>query len=347
MSDASFVVSCDLCAILNGISNIILCSAPLVISSAWFPPNERVMATSIGQVSNGLGIGMSFLLASQFVRPIDTTSDISTEEILILKRDILWYMYSNAIPSGIFFIMICIYFPAAPPSPPSISSGHNRLNFISGFIEIAKKPSAWIIAIGASIPQGIVIAWTAMMVVNLTHVCSNQDCLTEDWVKHLGIYVSLVSSIIAILVAKASDWMYGFLKLTTIILLFSATLVFSFLCLTSVKVIQFENLSTVKIWVIILLLLGTSFVIATMPLVMELAMEICYPAPEGVVGGWITIWFNIITVVFLSVFSIHGIGTSWMDYVLPATCLLALPFMIIIKEEYNRSNVEKEPDYNG
>ena len=29
---------------------------------------------------------------------------------------------------------------------------------------------AWAIAIGSAIPQGIVIAWTAMMVVNLTQV---------------------------------------------------------------------------------------------------------------------------------------------------------------------------------
>ena len=38
------------------------------------------------------------------------------------------------------------------------------------------------------------------------------------------------------------------------------------------------------------------------------AMELCYPATEGVVGGWISIWFNIATVVFLSLFGIPGIG---------------------------------------
>ena len=36
-----------------------------------------------------------------------------------------------------------------------------------------KNKIAWGIAIGSSIPQGIVIAWTAMMVVNLTEVVNN------------------------------------------------------------------------------------------------------------------------------------------------------------------------------
>ena len=83
-----FTISCHVCSILNGMSNIVVgsvhctvhtvmyCtvqvgSAPLAISSAWFPPEERVTATTIAQVFNGLGTGMSFLLASQLVSPTD------------------------------------------------------------------------------------------------------------------------------------------------------------------------------------------------------------------------------------------------------------------------------------
>ena len=73
-----------------------------------------------------------------------------------------------------------------------------------------------------------------------------------------------------------------------------------------------------------------------MPLAMELAMELCYPASEGVVGGFISIWFNISTVVFLSLFNIPGIGISWLDYVLPAACALAIPFILPVKVQYRR-----------
>ena len=39
--------------------------------------------------------------------------------------------------------------------------------------------------------------------------------------------------------------------------------------------------------VYLLLLLGNSLVVSSMPIAMELAMEICYPAAEGVVGDWL------------------------------------------------------------
>ena len=73
-----------------------------------------------------------------------------------------------------------------------------------------------------------------------------------------------------------------------------------------------------------------------MPLAMELAMELCYPASEGVVGGFVSIWFNISTVLFLSLFNIPNIGTSWLDYVLPLSCVLAIPFLLPVKVHYRR-----------
>ena len=37
------------------------------MSATWFPPEERVTATSIGQMFNGLGAGLGFLIARLFV----------------------------------------------------------------------------------------------------------------------------------------------------------------------------------------------------------------------------------------------------------------------------------------
>ena len=69
---------------------------------------------------------------------------------------------------------------------------------------------------------------------------------------------------------------------------------------------------------------------------MKVLMELSYPASEGVVGGFCSIWFNISTVVFLSLFDIPGIGTSWLDYVLPIACIIALPFLLPVRVSYTR-----------
>jgi len=351
ISQTVFTVSCHICSILNGISNIVVGSAPLAISAVWFPPEERVTATTIAQVFNGLGTGMSFLLASQIVRPIDDmiTNDngtVSNAELHALERDIQWYMYSNAIPAAVLFVLIIAYFPSAPQKPPSVSSYQSRLDFISGFKEVMKSPAAWLIAIGCSIPQGIVVAWTAMMVVNLTQICVGDTCLTQNWVNYLGIYATVVSTVAAILVARAADKIKGKLKEAIIVLLCLAAVVFLMLCLISIGVFQFGNILYVQISVYFLLLTGNSLVVSSMPLAMELAMEICYPAAEGVVGGWISIWFNIATVVFLSLFGIPGIGTSWLDYVLPLSCVVAIPFILPIKVEYRRMMMDLNSEEN-
>ena len=38
-----------------------------------------------------------------------------------------------------------------------------------------------------------------------------------------------------------------------------------------------------------------------------------------------------IQVVFLSLFNVPGIGTTWLDYVLPLACLLAVPFILPVR----------------
>ena len=58
LSDSVFTLLCHVCAILNGVAGIVVCSAPPAIAAAWFPPRERVTATSIGKTE--------MMMASEF-----------------------------------------------------------------------------------------------------------------------------------------------------------------------------------------------------------------------------------------------------------------------------------------
>ena len=147
-------------------------------------------------------------------------------------------------------------------------------------------------------------------------MCEQDGCLSQQWVNYLGIYTTVASTLAAIGVARLADRVKGRLKEAIIALLGLAAVIFLFLSLISVGVFQFGSILYVQILVYILLILGnvtlislhlrphitslllpgTSLVVSSMPLAMELAMELCYPASEGVVGGFISIWFNIATV---------------------------------------------------
>merc|ERR1719369_2329308 len=63
------------------------------------------------------------------------------------------------------------------------------------------------------------------------------------------------------------------------------------------------------------------------------------------IGGWLNIWYNIISVIFLGLFDIPHIGTQWLSYVLPVSCFMVIPLFLTIKEEYKRRSIDdKEGD---
>ena len=67
-------LSCHACAILNGISGVTIMAAPPLISSYWFPPEERTTATSINQAANMLGNGLSMLVGPALVPWVNDTT---------------------------------------------------------------------------------------------------------------------------------------------------------------------------------------------------------------------------------------------------------------------------------
>ena len=46
--------------------------------------------------------------------------------------------------------------------------------------------------------------------------------------------------------------------------------------------------------------------------------------------------------IFLSLFSVPGIGTSWLNYVLPLASILAVPFILPVRARYRRMELDSE-----
>ena len=134
---------------------------------------------------------------------------------------------------------------------------------------------------------------------------------------------------------------------------------FTLLTLISLEVIVFSNMMLLQVMVYVCVLTGNSFVVSTSPLLMEFGVEKLYPISEGMIGGWLNIWYvlyldkpsldlnifnvryNIITVMFLGLFDIPNIGTQWLSYVLPISCFAVIPLFLLVKEEYNRRSVDE------
>ena len=120
-------------SILNGVAGPIAMSAPITISALWFPPNERTRATSIGQMSNALGVGVSYLLGNTIVSRADT------EETGDAEHDIMILLSVYSAVSTLILIAVILYYPSKPPLPPSNTAAEERTALTSGWLDLLKN----------------------------------------------------------------------------------------------------------------------------------------------------------------------------------------------------------------
>ena len=93
------------------------------------------------------------------------------------------------------------------------------------------------------------------------------------------------------------------MKLSIILLLGMSSVLFIFCTLILEQVITFKTITGLKYSLYFLLLPAMTFALSTSPIAFELSVENSYPVNEGVIGRWLTGWFNVLGAVFFLVFS--------------------------------------------
>ena len=123
--DTIFLIMSHTCAILNGITGCIVMAAPVALSAAWFPPDERTTATTFSVMMNGLGNGVSYLVGPLLVPDDFLNSSCETPTVLTnysyevptpeeVRQQIWLYMVLDAALATAIFIGMIIYFPSKP-----------------------------------------------------------------------------------------------------------------------------------------------------------------------------------------------------------------------------------------
>ena len=122
-----------------------------------------------------------------------------------------------------------------------------------------------------------------------------------------------------------------------IIVLLGALFILSTLLMENVFSLSVTNF---KIVIYILLVGGVSLACSVAPIAFEFCVELCYPVHEGVIGNWLVLWFNVLSAVYFGVFQMPGIGTRWMNFVLPFFVFIPVPAVLLIDEQYKRSVID-------
>lgn len=323
-SNEAFTISCHLCAILVGTAGTLVMAAPPMIAAEWFPPNERTTATAIAQAFNQLGSAGSYL-EPVFVR---SPAEGTPEEI---RGDIKVLMYAYAGIAVATLLAVFFYYPSKPPTPPSLSSSVERLQFWDSIKKMLRNRDVVIITWAYGISLGVPSAWIAVFNYSLQAINIHQD--EAKWI---GLAVVIVSSTSALVSGRMTDLVYGHLRVSLIILMLA-----NLGCVYWFYLITYGSITVVKWQVYFTSIAAFSLNFATSPLFFELAVESAYPCPEILVGGLLTGMNNFVGLVFLFLFFIPNIGYSWVTYLLLSTCSLSVILIVIIREDYSRSNMDR------
>jgi len=360
---ATFTWMAHVCAILNGMAGIVIFSAPPAVSSAWFPPNERTTATGIAIVFNNLGNAVSFLMAPSVVPdpPSNGTNGAVDVDVLVDGGNSTGYVCPEvektwrelinfrlgllmdleaALVAACFVFIVC-HFPSKPPSPPSLTSSMQRLNFVSGVKSICMNKKALLMTLSFSLFNGLIASWYSVMDITFAPLLeeSGDTSDVDGLMGYIGLIAIIANSVTTILVSAIVDRLRGRMKLVLTVLMSGAISCWVWMCLLCLRVIPFSlpqlYVSTV---------LASALTYSSGPIFFEFTVELVYPVPEGVVGGFLTCVYNAVGMIFLFSFYIPGIGADpqWIPIAIMSSVSLSLPLMLLVKEEYNRSTIDHD-----
>ncbi|KAL7636258.1 UNVERIFIED_CONTAM: hypothetical protein RMT77_013016 [Armadillidium vulgare] len=325
---------------INGIAGCTALALPPLISSLWFPPSERTTATAIGALAAQLGTAGMYL-SPLIVRLPDTSNSTSVTSTVVttvievvtkedIKEDIMKLMYIECGISVGLFLCIIIYFPAEPPKPPSVSSKVERIDYFQSIFTLLRNREYLTVMGVYTFSFGIPVVWTSIM--NFSLQCIN---IKQDEAMWIAITAALLSGLTSFLVARMTDILYGYLKITIICLLLISSLFFLWYILLLQEVIE-----PTLIQVYIAIGGGYAFQFASVPLLIELGVELAYPCLEAVVGASYTASFNLLALLFLLLFIIKTECYYWAGYVLVCcTSLTTIP-LFFVKEKHKRSSID-------
>ncbi|CAF1413397.1 unnamed protein product [Adineta steineri] len=266
------------------------------LSCLWFGPGERTRATTLAIMANVFGSTVSFLVNPAVVsRP----------------SNLPYLLYFHLALAFVGAVITLIYFPAQPPTPPSVaaellmqegnqSSNSGFKDFMKGLRTCMTNLSFVLLSTAGGIMNGTFAVWAGLFSSIL------YPEYTETQAGWFGFCSSLAGIIGALCLGALADTPRFRRRLKMLILISFIGCFLSVLWLQlSVRSIFYDApiLGSTQITIGLSLLLAGLFQGAVSPLIYEGLAEIMYPLPESLSASILVQWNNIACISLLFVAS--------------------------------------------
>jgi len=295
--------------ILNAIAGPVAMAAVGKLSETWFPPHLRTTATALMAEANLFGGTVIYPAATYIV------TDPDPAQMLHLNLMV-------AAAGGVALVAALVYFPSHPPAPPSASAAVQQASessvsprmLAAAMRKLATDTNFLILALGYGAANGMASVFGAMLMPNLTALGVSQ--MAGGW---LGFGSSLVGNLGGIALARLTDRMRNQRAVQVVLLTTAAVFLGIFAVVCSGVIPGGFNTSAAGYAIMFLAAtIGAAACDSGVPLFFELAMEVTYPLPEGLVITILTVLNNVAALVALFV-PMDEVGTSWINWAYAGT----------------------------
>ncbi|XP_006636405.1 solute carrier family 49 member 4 [Lepisosteus oculatus] len=318
--------------LLNGLAGPTIMSAPPLLSTTWFAPDQRATATAVASLVSYLGSAGSFLIGPLVVpapnetQPLRSVIGRTNDHI---RDRIQIVLYAEFAMTAVLFSAVVLYFPSRPPLPPSVAAASQRLGYRSSICRLLSNVRFLMIALAYSVPTGVVSGWSGVLDMVLTPAKVSQ--VDAGWI---GFWSIVGGCVVGVAMARFADSIRGMLKLILLLMLAGATLAsvwFTLTCLTSITHLP----STAATLYTSCILVGI-FINSSVPIFFELLMETVYPVPEGITCGLVTFLTNLFMGILMFILTVYSKDLSWLNWCLTGSCVFSLLLILFFRESYDR-----------
>lgn len=315
---------------------------PPVVSSTWFPPEERTTATAIGTLAANLGSALAFFIGPLMmpitVKDADNTKlNLTNQEFNLVEIKIIHYFYVQIGSSAFLFLCVIVYFPSKPPLPPSIAAlmkTRTNIGYKRGLGMLLHNRPYWLLVLVVSLSFGIYFGWTSVL--DLALQPFSIDAKTSGL---LGTAGSLAGIFSGVLIARSADFFKYWTK-NILVALFIGTvgmqLIFTLTCsriLPFFKEILFGSI----------IISGLLFN-GTLALLFELIMECVYPIGEATAVGVGLVFGNVVILLFDVTFMLPLSDVRWMNWLCVGGIGVCVPLLLLYKSQYQRLDQDFDRD---